>query len=129
VKIYTLGKTERIKSRSVFDLLFEQGKNIRLGLINTTFLTRDFQEEAPIQAAFIVPKKKFKKAFERNKIRRRMKEAYRKNKAILYDHAESSLTGYYIAFIYNGQQIANYKEIEEKIIVILQRLTQAQHKV
>lgn len=129
MKLYTLGKTERIKSRSVFDLLFEQGKNIRLGLINTTFLTHDFQEETPVQAAFIVPKKKFRKAIERNKIRRRMKEAYRKNKAILYDHAESNHTGYYIAFIYNGQQIANYEEIEEKIIVILRRLTQTPYKV
>jgi ribonuclease P protein component len=58
----------------------------------------------------------------RNLLKRRIKESYRKNKYELIDFLINNKISCNVAFIYNAKDITNYKEIESKIILILQRL-------
>ena len=66
-------------------------------------------------------KKKFKNATERNLLKRRMREAYRKNKHLLYQTLgkDKQLA---IMVIYIANEVVNYEQIEHKIILSLQRL-------
>ena len=69
-----------------------------------------------------VSKRHLKRAVDRNKVKRLVREAYRNNKNSFlasYKNNESSLM---FGLIYNAKTILSYAEIEKKIILILQRL-------
>lgn len=69
----------------------------------------------PAQAMFIVPKRQFKKAHDRNKLKRRMREAYRLNKNALYEKLNAENKKVIIAFIYVGKKTEEYSLIEKAI--------------
>jgi ribonuclease P protein component len=76
-----------------------------------------------VRIVISVPKKIHRKAVRRNLIRRRIREAYRLNKQILYEIAGSEIT-LNIMFIYISSNIANYAEIEKKFIKTLLALAE-----
>jgi ribonuclease P protein component len=73
-----------------------------------------------------VPKRNFKKAVDRNKIKRLIREAYRKNKELLVDAANEHQKNIIIMLHYSGKKIVTYKEAESKIILILQQIADNQ---
>lgn len=83
-----------------------------------------YESGNPVKAAFIVPSKNIRNATGRNRIKRLMREAYRKNKRILYDKAAEKQSGIEIALKYNATTQPLKGDTEGKIIVLLQRLTQ-----
>lgn len=70
---------------------------------------------------FVVPKKKFKRANERNTLKRRMREAYRLQKAELYKTIGN--TGLHLAFIYYGNKEEDYQSIYKSLSKLLNNLT------
>jgi len=77
--LHTLGKNERLKSRKKIDEVFAKGKSKHFYPIRTVYL-RDTEETAfPIQFTVSVPKRMYKTAVDRNLLKRRIREAYRKN--------------------------------------------------
>jgi len=77
----------------------------------------------PAQVLVSVPKKRFKKAIHRNRLKRLVKEAYRKNKEGFYSLLNQKGLVCLVAFIYTGSQILTFHEVESKIVVILQKLS------
>jgi ribonuclease P protein component len=69
------------------------------------------------QVLFSVSKRSFKRAVDRNLIRRRIKEAYRLNKSFLANNFPP-----YIAFIYVAKEILPYQNIEKSIKSVLKKL-------
>lgn len=74
------------------------------------------------QMAVSVQKRHFKKAVDRNLLKRRIREAYRKNKGELYLKLEELDIRIVFMIIYSTPEILDYNEIQDKIIVILGRL-------
>lgn len=72
------------------------------------------------QVLITVPKKTFRKAVDRNKLKRRIREAWRLNKYILEDSRKEK---YLIAYIYIAREVLPFKEIEAKLKDSLLRLT------
>lgn len=68
------------------------------------------------EPVFSVPKRHFKRAVKRNLLKRRMREAYRKNKAVLGEKAM------YIMLVYNSKEIVSYEKISENVIAILEKI-------
>jgi ribonuclease P protein component len=68
------------------------------------------------------PKKVFKNATQRNKVKRLVKEAYRKNKMPLYTFLEEKQMKCLLSLVYTGKQILPYIEIESKMVVALKKL-------
>ena len=113
---YTLKKSEILKHKKVIKGLFESGTSFIIYPIKIIF---EIKSEGQHQVLFSVPKKTFKKAVERNKIRRRLREAYRLNKHILDQNDKAKLN---IVYIYISEQILPFEILQEKMIESLEKL-------
>jgi len=80
----TLGKQERLKSRKLIEKLFTDGKSVKNFPLRMVFLQVQHTSTFPIQTAFSVPKRNFKRAVDRNRIKRLLRETYRLQKEIVY---------------------------------------------
>ncbi|MFY0653639.1 MAG: ribonuclease P protein component [Cyclobacteriaceae bacterium] len=116
---HKFGKHERLSSKKLIDLLFNDGQSMFSYPFTIKFLAQSDIDNH--QVLISVPKKKFKRAVDRNLIKRRIKEAYRLNKAILADVKESS-SYLLIAYIYTANEIHDFNFIESKLIKSLERL-------
>lgn len=117
-------KVERLTSRKTFDLLLKKGRSIQDAPFRLIWLIEHSESPFPAKIAFAVPKRNFKSAVERNKIKRLMREVYRKNKADLYTLLKQKEKQLAILIVYTGKTIPDYKEVEQKLTVILQRLAE-----
>ncbi|MFI5150595.1 MAG: ribonuclease P protein component [Bacteroidia bacterium] len=124
-------KQERLRGRTTFAKLFTKGRSFNLPPFRITWqlLPGIPANEEPVQAAFIVPKRNFKKAVHRNRIRRRMKEAYRLHKKSFRENHLRAGQKLLIAFYYTAREEKEYQEIERKLIVTLQQLAQETRKM
>ena len=77
---------------------------------------------AVLQAGIGVSTKYFKKATDRNRIKRLMREAYRLQKIILQDHLQKSQLKLSVFILYTGKELPGYKLVFEKFGIILNRL-------
>ena len=119
-------KQERLCSKKSIDILFEEGLSFYVNPLKVKWKNEEFNLIFPAKVLIVVPKRYFKKAVFRNKIKRQIREAYRKNKNILIDCLLVQQKSVSIAVIYTGKDISTYNTIENKIILILQRLKQLQ---
>lgn len=121
-------KAEKLCSRKLFGALVENGEKINAFPFRLVFTEITLPFDVPAQVAFAVPKRNFKKAVHRNRIKRLMREAYRKNKAIHYPLIQQSGNQMALLFIYNGNQIPDYSVTEEKLKQLLQRFAESYQK-
>jgi len=105
-------KEERLCSKKQIDYLFRTGKSEMLHPIKLMFTETSTDQKFPVKAMFVVPKKNFRKAHDRNKLKRRMKEAYRLNKQVLYELENLKSRKLLLSFIYIAKKESNYIEIE-----------------
>lgn len=116
VRRFKFPKKERLHKKKMIEELFEQGSSTTLYPIQFWHLTASNAKEN--QVLFSVPKKQIKKAVVRNRIKRRMKEAYRLNKFIL----ENVKQNYVLGYIYLSKKELAFKEINSKLKESLERL-------
>lgn len=115
---YSFSKSERLTGKKKIEELFKRGSSFYLG----SFLVRvlSLECEGPNQILISVPKKKFKRAVDRNLIKRRIREAYRLNKHLLDSVTQSRPLS--IGFIYLSSEILTFDNIQSQLIQCLERL-------
>src|SRR5690606_24197809 len=96
----TFNKSEILRSKRIIGALFENGKSVYSFPLKAVFLNVEHDARAPVQVLFVVPKKLFKRAHDRNLIRRRMKEAYRTRKSAFYQELTENKNVIAMALIY-----------------------------
>jgi ribonuclease P protein component len=109
----TFHKNERLSSKKQIDYLFEKGSGKSKAPIKVMYLA-EAGEVRDIKAMFVVPKKKFKRAHDRNKLRRRMKEAYRLKKNDFYSAFPLPLS-LKLAFIYTSSEAKDHSTIQAAV--------------
>lgn len=108
---YTFKKEERLCSKKVIEKLFSGGKSFLFFPLKIVYLNTELPTKNKIQIGFSVSKKNFKKAVQRNYLKRRMREAYRLNKHLLTEKEIETQMAIFVIFI--GKEISNYKTIEQ----------------
>lgn len=108
---YTFKKEERLCSKKVIEKLFSGGKSFLFFPLKIVYLKTELPTKNKIQIGFSVSKKNFKKAVQRNYLKRRMREAYRLNKHLLTEKEIETQMAIFVIFI--GKEISNYKTIEQ----------------
>jgi ribonuclease P protein component len=119
---HTFKKKERLCSKNLIDELFQRGKYLNKGEIRLVYLIIKEKQQSNAQIMISVPKKTFKKSVDRNLLKRRMREAYRLNKTNLQTYLSEKNQCVLVAFLYVGQQIADFSTIQDNIIYLLDRL-------
>ena len=118
----TFRKEERLKSSKVVKTLFSNGNAFLLHPYRVNWIVGAREGKYPARILIGVSKKNIKKATQRNHLKRLCREAYRKNKYLLYDYLDSHNLSCDFSVIYIGRTHADYAVIEKKIILILERL-------
>ncbi|UMB59374.1 ribonuclease P protein component [Lutibacter sp. A80] len=106
---YTLGKEERLKSKKLIEQLFAEGKHVKSYPFRLIYLPINHGAKSLVKAGFAVPKRNVKLAVNRNRIKRLMREVYRKNK---HSFTESLTEPYIFMFIYMAKDEINYVDLE-----------------
>ncbi|MFD1292969.1 ribonuclease P protein component [Lutibacter holmesii] len=120
---YTLGKDEKLKSKIFIGQLFAEGKRVKAYPFQLIYLPVKHQAQFPIKVAFSVPKRNVKLAVNRNRIKRLMREVYRKNKHVFAENLNES---YIFMFIYMAKEEIAYEDLDQTIVKVCKKF---QHKI
>lgn len=124
----TFGKEERLCSRTLIDRLFNKdgSRSMTAYPLRLVYMkTQDGEDIPPAQMLVSVPKRCFKRAVKRNRVKRQVREAYRKNKHILYDRLEQlEDTRLTMAFIWLDDKLWDTQKVEQKVVNLMQRLAE-----
>lgn len=120
--LHSFKREERLKSRKIIGALFSDGHSFGQYPLRLIWKEiNDQQPASPIQCTVSVAKKKFPKATDRNRIRRRVKEAYRLHKHWVYEAIEESGTHYALMILYVAKESLPYEDIEQAMKKMLSR--------
>ena len=113
---FTLGKEERLKSKKLIGKLYEEGKTIKVFPLRMVYVQTEHTSKFPAQVGVSVPKRNFKKAVDRNRIKRLLRETYRKEKHTIYEAVDKP---YVFMISYLAKDEWKYADIEHKMKKLL----------
>ncbi len=121
--MYSFSKEERLCSVKLIDKLFHNGSSFLLYPFRIIWLEEALPPEKPVQVLISVPKKKFKRAVDRNLLKRRIREIYRLQKS---EHLYPFLTEHSVTMVlginYIGNEIGEYAFMEKKFNAAILKL-------
>jgi len=123
---FTFQKTERIVLKKVIENIFNMGESLFVYPLKVRYTVTE-RENSDVHAKVLisVPKKNFKKAVHRNRIKRLMREAYRLNKHLLILSTQQQIN---VHFHYVSKNILPFHKIQESMTAILQQISEKQNK-
>ncbi len=114
---FTLGAMERLKSKKIIEQLFSSGEGFSVFPLRLVYLEVPVAK-TPMQCAFSVSKRQFKKATDRNKIKRLLRESYRRQKPALYNKLQKPYHG---MILFNGKKIPTQEELDKNMEQLLEK--------
>ncbi len=114
----TLGKEERLKSRKLIEKLYTEGSTVKVFPLRMVYLQTTHTSGFPAQVGVSVAKRNFKRAVDRNRIKRLMRESYRLQKEIVYNSLEKQ---YVFMISYLAKDELLYADIEQKMNDLLKK--------
>jgi ribonuclease P protein component len=121
-KTLGLPKKQKLKSRKDIDALFAGGKGFSVFPVRVTYLL--LEGEAGAQMGVGASKRNFKKAVERNRIKRLLREAYRLQKGALLEVVEQKNKKLIVFFTYTDKILPTFAIVKEAVAKGLARLEQ-----
>ncbi len=119
---FSFRKNERLASRKLLGELFEKGRSFVIAPFRVSYLQADLPSASPVQVAFSVPVKNFRLATDRNRIKRQMREVYRKNKFSVYALLENQKRQFAVMIVFTGKMKPSFEEVERSLKLTIHRL-------
>ncbi|MDT0690450.1 ribonuclease P protein component [Salegentibacter sp. F188] len=104
----SFGKKEKLKSKKLIEALFQSGKSVKSFPLRLIYIPLENTQNVQFQTGVSVPKRIVKTAVQRNRIKRLMREAYRKNKYLV---TNTSGTSYAFMILYMTPKEMGYEEL------------------
>lgn len=119
----TFKKEERLKSNTLIQDLLKQGKTVSEFPLKIYWKTsNDPIQKYPVRLAIAVPRKKFRRAVDRNLIKRRTRESYRRNKNILYENLPDTKQKLIVLIMYISDDFISYNGLDSALRSALLKL-------
>ncbi len=139
---YTFHKCERLCSRRLIDRLYAEGRRLMAYPYSIQWLAIDNADRAPsenrtshptppsphpappppCQVMIVAPKRRFRHAVDRNRVKRLTRECYRMRKHLLYDLLAQNGLRIALALVYVGNEIMTYQQLERKMDKLVEAL-------
>lgn len=118
-KQFTLGKSERLKSRKVIDELFKKGKRFTISPFRIFY---SINNNSVLQIGCGTSTRNFKNAVDRNRIKRLIREAWRLQKSSTKLLLKEKNLGLNIFFIYTEKELPDYAFVYAQVEKIIKKL-------
>ena len=122
VRKNTLSKAQRLSGKKQIALLFKAGQSFLISPIQVVYLAETNDTSPGVVAGFSAAKRKMPLAVQRNRMKRLLREAYRSNNSTLQSITEQKKIHLSVLFIYTGNNLTTFNDIENKIRLVLKRL-------
>ncbi|WP_203256587.1 ribonuclease P protein component [Hyunsoonleella ulvae] len=109
---FTYSKQEKLKSKKLIEQLFAEGQSVSAFPLRLVYLGTTFDDAVIAKTGVSVSKRHFKKAVDRNRIKRLLREAYRLNKASFFNNLS---TQYAFMILYIGKEKPTYTQVENSM--------------
>lgn len=113
----TLDSTKRLKSKKKIGRLFESGRGLHKSPVRVVFYIDKTIEIPGFQLTVSVPKRNFKRATQRNLLKRRMREAFR-----IHQHQLNLKNPVDLMLIYTSNELKDFSVIEKSVLQLIQTL-------
>lgn len=123
---FTLSKEERICSKKLINELFTgNGRSMTAFPLRVVFMKRTIVDDQPRAAMLVsVPKRYFKHAVDRNRVKRQVREAFRRNKSIITQNLTDDHEAVAMAFVWLTDEKFPSSEVENRMVKLLTRISE-----
>ncbi|MEE0621244.1 MAG: ribonuclease P protein component [Prevotella sp.] len=123
---FTLSKEERICSKKLINELFTgNGRSMTAFPLRVVFMKRTIVDDQPRAAMLVsVPKRYFKHAVDRNRVKRQVREAFRRNKSIITQNLTDDHEAVAMAFVWLTNEKFPSSEVENRMVRLLTRISE-----
>lgn len=122
---FSFPKTERLKSKKLIEAVFADGQKTKAWPLISKHLDVPLSADVPCQVVVSVSKRSFKRAVDRNRIKRLMKEAWRLQKHRLYDALNAHEKQRGLVLIYVGKELPNLEEMQACVERLIGKMNQS----
>lgn len=110
-------KIEKLKGEKLIEKLFAEGKSVVAYPLRLVYLKTTFDDDAIVKAGVSVSKRNFKKAVQRNRLKRLMREAYRLNKSAYFNNI---MAQYAFMILYTGKSDSDFRTVSKKMNTLME---------
>ena len=123
---FTLSKEERICSKKLINELFTgNGRSMTAFPLRVVFMKRTIVDDQPRAAMLVsVPQRYFKHAVDRNRVKRQVREAFRRNKSIITQNLTDDHDAVAMAFVWLTNEKYPSSEVENRMVRLLTRISE-----
>lgn len=123
---FTLSKEERICSKKLINELFTgNGRSMTAFPLRVVFMKRTIVDDQPRAAMLVsVPKRYFKHAVDRNRVKRQVREAFRRNKSMITQNLTDDHEAVAMAFVWLTNEKYPSSEVENRMVRLLTRISE-----
>lgn len=123
---FTLSKEERICSKKLINELFTgNGRSMTAFPLRVVFMKRTIVDDQPRAAMLVsVPKRYFKHAVDRNRVKRQVREVFRRNKSIITQNLTDDHEAVAMAFVWLTDEKFPSSEVENRMVRLLTRISE-----